>query len=150
MGFLLRLLGSAAGPWILLVYFAAQIGAGVWTYRSGVNNGANAVKVAQAELVAKAVESARRAHEQDLKQRGWQDEREARTQREMSAGLQTRIADLMNTPPKVLIQTKVVPSESGNCAEPSLGNAFWLRYRAAGGGGSEADHGAAPAVPNGM
>lgn len=135
MGFLLRLLGSAAGPWLLMgLVVTLAAGAGV-IYNNGVENGQNGERVRQQKAQSRLIDKAKADHEADLQKRGWQDVTEAKLQREIQNDLQQRITDLLNTPPKTFIKTVVVPNEAGcNCPVSSFSDEFWVRYRAAGRG----------------
>ena len=145
MGILFKVLGSKFGPWVLLGLVIALGFSHVWMYGSGKTNGVNQERAVHATAIAKTVERVRREHEEDLKQRGWQDEREAKESNELRQALGQRLAELSNMEPKVLIKTRVVRDESGcDCNVSSLGPHFWLQFRAAGGQRGEAD----PAAPD--
>ena len=108
-------------------------------------------KARQEKALAKATHDMRARHEQELKARGWQDAVEATEARVINDDLKNRLAELAAMPPKTLIKTKVVPNESGcSCPDPSLGDAFWLRYCAAGSDSGAADPAAACSVPTAM
>lgn len=151
MGLVLRLLSGAAGPWILGCMLVATVaGAGV-LYVNGYDNGRNAERARQSNAMASVIKQEKIRHEGELRQRGWQDVTEAQLQRDIRSDLRDRLEVLINTPPKTLIQKKVVTHETGcSFPDPSLGDEFWVRYRSAGGRSGADDPAAASAVSDGM
>jgi hypothetical protein len=138
-------LGSRA---VLLVIASAAIAGSVLAYgHRKYEAGVSAERTRQLKSLTQAIGDMRKRHEQELKTRGWQDEEQVKAARSERIDLQLRIEELMNLPPKVLIQTKQVTNETGcNCPVVSLGDEFWLRYRAAGVRGAEADPATADSV----
>lgn len=145
------LLGLVRSPWAVLAFVVCAIGSMAWAYGSGKSNGVAQERAAQAEAMAIAIEQSRVAHEAQLRERGWQDSIEAAASRATRVALQERLAELAAMPSKVLIKTKVVRDENGcDCPVPSLGDDFWLHYRAARGQRGAADPVPAAAVPDRM
>lgn len=119
----------------------------LWMQDRAYDRGVRDEKMRQLAALSKTFGDMRKRHEQELKTRGWQDESEAKTDREERAHLNMRIAGLMNLPPRVLIQTKEVINETGcSCPAVTLSNDFWLQYRSAGTRSGETDPAAADAV----
>lgn len=138
-------------PYVVLAGCIALIGSHIWAYGAGKGNGVDQERASQATAVAIAVAEARRTHEAQLRERGWQDAREAEASREARAGLQQRLAELASRPPKTLIKTIEVTNAAGcTCPVPTLGDDFWRMYRAAGGQRGAADPVPAAAVPDRM
>lgn len=134
-------------PWLLLGAVLALGFSHTLMYAKGKTSGVEQERALQATAITKAVGAAKRAHETELKQRGWQDTREAEDARALNTALHSELAELAALPPKTLIQTRVVTHETGcTYPEPSLSRDFWLRYNAAGRQHLEADSPAADAV----
>lgn len=149
MSLLLRLAGLLRSPWALFGFIVCTIGIVVWSYGTGKRHGVDQERAAQSKAVALAVERAHVAHEAKLRQRGWQDATEAAASRNVRAALRQQLAELAALPPKVLIKTKVVRDESGcDCAVPTLGDDFWLRFKSAGSQRDTADPTPTDAVPD--
>ena len=122
-----------------------------WLEHKGYERGVEDEKQRQLAAMTKVFGDMRKRHEEELRIRGWQDEEEAKADRLARNDLQLRLDKLMTMPPKVLIQTKVVKDESGcSCPVVSLGDEFWMPYRAAGARGGTADPAATDSVQDRM
>lgn len=148
MPWLVRLAGAKLAPWILLGGVLALGISHAVVYVKGRANGASQERVAQAKATEKARAKIQTDHEAELKSRGWQDTAEAEYARAARRSLESRIADLATIEPRTLIKTVTVTNEQGcNCPVPTLGDDFWLRFRAAG-RRPEADPATADTVPS--
>lgn len=136
--------------WIVLavvaVVFTLQ-----WLEHAGYERGVREERARQAKAELAVVHTMRKEHEQELRERGWLDATSAATAKATQEDLNNRLAELVSLPPKTLLKTVVIKDESG-CSHPNstLGDAFWLRYRAAGDNGGTADPGAASGVQPGV
>ena len=140
----LATLFSSRITWIVLVVAAA--GFFLWgMLDQAYDRGVNHERSRQALALAAAVGQIQQDHEAALKARGWQDTNEADRARVQQEALKYRLAELAAMPPKELIRTVVKKDESGcSVSEPNLGDAFWLRYKAAGGRPAADPAGAGP------
>lgn len=139
MGFVLRLLGSTAGPWMLLGLVVALGGTHLYAYSSGKSNGTAQERAAQLQVQLKAADMVRKAHEIELAARDAQNALDQAVAQAARTDLQNRLAELALLPPKTLIKRVEVKDESGcTVTVPTLGPDFWVRFNAAASGDPEA------------
>lgn len=118
--------------WVVLAIAGGMLGMSIIEGRA-YDRGINDERSRQATAQLAAVYKIRKQYEVELRERGWLDVAAAATARAAQKDLSERLAELASLPPRTLIKTVVKKDESG-CShpDPSLGDDFWVRYRAAG------------------